>query len=699
MDAPDTDGGILTGPPGWLEPFDSGTLIGFRTEANTLVVASVADPGASDPIPVGALREVYDRLVEEPWLPVRAEEIVAALLVHHPEFLATPTVPLSELLAEAGLEQRGIEFAHDPSVWEQAHSLERFGRLFELLPEEDDGLRAARVLGLLEAEERERDDMREALQTLRDPRLLSVITDELLDEDDEAGQLAEVERFAQDLLACARRPGEEAPARWLLAVVSERRGDPLAGRAQLELAVQADPGFEPALDRLAWYLSDGGDAVGASRLWRRLGLDETENDDLREVGAFAAPAPSGLGRNEPCFCGSGRKFKHCHLGAPPVFPLPERVGWLCRKAVAYLERRGGGTAEDVYHHAVILADGDDSPAAFERAFADPLLMDVVLHEGGWFERFLAERGALLPDDEALLATAWTLVDRTLYEVVDTSPGRGMTVRDLRTAEVVELRERTFSRQARTGQVFCGRAVPDGETHQLIGGLFPVPTGFEGRLLDILDGGDGEELLACVAALRRPPRLATREGEDLRICRAVLRVDEPAAAHTVLDRLYEGDADGHWHEHAELAGGESILRASLTLADSLITVETMSEPRLDRVIDALTGALAGATVIADERREFDPAAAPLGPPQSVSFLEDPAAREVLRDFIRERERAWCDEEIPALGGLTPRQAAADPVGRESLERLLGEYGSHVDPDADPELVVQHPDRLRKLIGLL
>jgi hypothetical protein len=75
------------------------------------------------------------------------------------------------------------------------------------------------------------------------------------------------------------------------------------------------------------------------------------------------------------------------------------------------------------------------------------------------------------------------------------------------------------------------------------------------------------------------------------------------------------------------------------------------------------------------------------------------KEALRAFIAQRDQAWCDEEIPALGGLTPRQAAADPAGRESLERLLGEYGSHVDPDEDPDLVPQHPDRLRLLLGLL
>jgi len=693
--------GILDGPSGWLEEFDPGALLGFRIEGDILSVEPLEDPGPPEPELVATARAAYDIQVEEPWLPVRADEIVAGMLVDRPGALSTPTVPLSELLAQAGLEQRGVEFAHEESVWREARRLRRFSRLCQALPEEKSGRRVAQVFDLFDAEDRSSDEKRQALATLGDGRLLTVISDELIDlhEEEEEQQLQAVSDFAEELLLSARRPRDGAPARWLLALVCERREDPLAGHAQLDLAVRADPEFVPAIDRLAWYLSDRGDAVGAVRLWRRLEIGEDENSDLREVIPFAESPPSELGRNEPCWCGSGRKFKHCHQGEPPSFPLPERVGWLCRKAVAFLERRGGGTLEDAYEFALIRADGDDSERALDRAFSDPLVMDVVLHEGGWFERFLAERGALLPDDEAMLAAAWTLVDRTLYEVVETRPGKGMVVRDLRTAELVEVRERTFSRQARIGQVVCGRAVPDGETQQFIGGIVLVPTGREKELLDLLDERDGEELLAWVAVKERSPRLATRESEDLRACRLVVQVPDPDAARVVLDRFYDAAGGDEWREHHRLANGESILRASIALEGSRITVETMSEPRVERVLAVVSGEIAGAEVISDERQAIDPSTMPAGPRSPGLSPDDPAVKEVLRTFIAERERAWCEEEIPALGGLTPRQAAADPAGRESLERLLVEYTSYIDPEEDPELVPQHPDRLRALLGFV
>lgn len=68
--------------------------------------------------------------------------------------------------------------------------------------------------------------------------------------------------------------------------------------------------------------------------------------------------------------------------------------------------------------------GGAGEGSVEEALEDPLVVDVVLHELGWFHRFLAERGPLLPEDEQLVAAAWALVDRTVYEVEEVRPGLG-----------------------------------------------------------------------------------------------------------------------------------------------------------------------------------------------------------------------------------------------------------------------------------
>jgi len=47
-------------------------------------------------------------------------------------------------------------------------------------------------------------------------------------------------------------------------------------------------------------------------------------------------------------------------------------------------------------------------------------------------------------------------------------------------------------------------------------------------------------------------------------------------------------------------------------------------------------------------------------------------QALEQFIRCHYTHWCDETIPALGGLTPRQAIITPAGLERVKGLLREY---------------------------
>ncbi len=43
-----------------------------------------------------------------------------------------------------------------------------------------------------------------------------------------------------------------------------------------------------------------------------------------------------------------------------------------------------------------------------------------------------------------------------------------------------------------------------------------------------------------------------------------------------------------------------------------------------------------------------------------------------ELARQAQAHWLDDHVPALGGLTPREAAADPTRREQLVRLLDEF---------------------------
>ncbi|HVW33962.1 MAG TPA: SEC-C domain-containing protein, partial [Acidimicrobiia bacterium] len=463
------DGGRLgwRGPAGWLERFEADTVVAVRVSGTGVVtlepVVTELDP---DDLPA-RLRAVYDAEVAEPWLPVPAEDLVLGLQLEDRSTFAQPRPPLCELVVAAGLERRGEVVAHDDTVW---HSQIRTGRLSRVLDmTENDTATARTVLRVLDVADVvagvdpaaipdldgpiDAAGLRAALGDLTDGEVLSAVATELFDGPESDVEMR-AERFVAELVAAARVPREVGVARFLAAVGAERNGDLDGAEGHLRAGHDTDPDFGPLVDRLAWYASDRGDAAQAARLWRRLPPSAGRDQALGVVAPFASPAGERQGRNQPCWCGSGRKYKQCHLGSTARAPLPERVGWLCRKAVTFLERCGGAAQADVYDIAAARAVDPADPDSLSETFEDPIVMDLALTEGGWFETFLAERGSLLPDDEALLARSWLLVPRTVYEVGQVRPGDGLVVRDLRSGEEIDVRERTFSRQARPGALVC-----------------------------------------------------------------------------------------------------------------------------------------------------------------------------------------------------------------------------------------------------
>ena len=161
-------------------------------------------------------------------------------------------------------------------------------------------------------------------------------------------------------------------------------GDLEQAEATYHAAESLDPSWPLTLMSLARYASDRGDAERGLSLLRRAGW--TAEHDLVVLLERFRPAPRpGLGRNHPCWCGSGRKYKVCHLHRAQL-PLAERAAWLYQKAGAdLLEGRFGPLLLET---ARARARYWESPDALERALQDGLACDAVLFEGGAFADFL-----------------------------------------------------------------------------------------------------------------------------------------------------------------------------------------------------------------------------------------------------------------------------------------------------------------------
>ena len=344
----------------------------------------------------------------------------------------------------------------------------------------------------------------------------------------------------------------------------------------------------------------------------------------------------------------------------------------------------------------------DLGEALDAAMADPLVMDVVLFEGGAFAEFLQVRGSLLPDDEWLLAQQWLLVDRSVFEVDRVNPGKTVTVRDVRTGDVHEVRERTASRQLKPGQLICARVVPAGDSMQFFGGVEPVALHERDALIDLLDAEpDPVELVSTLSRRFAPATLTNTEGEPLVICEATVHLGGPDEIEAALDENYDrvdGEKPPRWHEHVDTRGMPHI-RAVLVREGDTLRVETNSAERMDRVVTTLIRLDPTMCVLDDVRRPIRDSrqtadlAAQLPAGEKALDTDAPEVTAMLDEFIREYEARWLDEPIPALDSHTPRQAADDPTRRGDLIKLLDSFPAGEDIPGR-----MSAERLRSALGL-
>lgn len=481
-----------------------GTLAGLGVAAGDLLGMRLTDKGIGlEPVTAATDTTLGDRLtalLDADESPSHFASVVWAACAADPALFTSPLAPLGEIadahgLARSGswLAPAGFDFPRWRFEGRCALLADRYGLdaedAFAVVTLLEFYRRIGGLLGLVDGEgpaegQGRVDDnvaavIGEVGAALVDPLLAEVFVAET--EADGAWGGAALGLFAETLEPKVPRSARVA-TRWLQAVACERLGDIAGGEDALLAAESLDPHWPLPLFDLARLASDRGDAEAGLELLRRAGAG-SEHPLVHLLEQHRAAPRNDVGRNEPCWCGSGRKYKKCHLGGEQL-SLAERVGWLYAKA--HQQLRGGEWGELLaavgYERVRHLEDELDD--LLTEARADPLAIDTVLFEGGAFAEFLELRGELLPDDERQLAQQWLGVPRSVFEVEQVQPGHGVTVRDVRTGEVIEVTER--GRALQPGQLICSRALPTGEGFAFFGGIDPVPPHERDELLALLD---------------------------------------------------------------------------------------------------------------------------------------------------------------------------------------------------------------------
>ncbi|MEZ5179142.1 MAG: SEC-C domain-containing protein [Acidimicrobiales bacterium] len=311
----------LAGPAGWLAPYAPGSLVVVSVADGTLrlraLTADEPEPTPEQGAEAGArlrtdLLAALQAATEGDGSPAGVDQLQAAGMLGGWFEPGPDQPPFGEVLAGAGLERSG-DLAALPDRWAPFASvadaivvLARHGDHLE--PPETSALRTVLDAFRDWRADRSTAPARSALAPMhRMPEAALCLEEELVRADPSGEDLAA-------FLDAFERPGGSVAAvlDTLRALAAELTGRPEDAEAHLEAARRAAPDWFPATEALAHLHEVRGRTQEAVNL---LQTTRTAQDaELQILRLRARLSSTSVGRNDPCPCGSGRKYKQCHVG-------------------------------------------------------------------------------------------------------------------------------------------------------------------------------------------------------------------------------------------------------------------------------------------------------------------------------------------------------------------------------------------------
>jgi hypothetical protein len=421
---------------------------------------------------------------------------------------------------------------------------------------------------------------------------------------------------------------------------------------------------------------------------------------------------AGAGRNDPCPCGSGKKFKKCCLGKDRGSearilreqegpgPAAKALDWIQQNFpeeawVAVIGQYCEGLTEDE------LQELRGLPAQVRDMFFlnahEWVLAEGVAADGRRFiDHVLGEDGPALTASDRLFLEALGSTPLDLYEVVESRPGEGLILLSKTDpkAEPIWVVERSGSRSLGKGDHIGARllalepAIVSGAVYFFSSGAYlnlrselfgkrrrakPDPTRISRSIVHewlsvlvappprLVDASTGDPLVLTTVlyrirdleALRKSLRTQPDVEEDEN---GWVRFEDPKA--NVKRPLYELTRKG--------PNRLEVFARTVALADQ-------AERWISRVaggsIQKLTRALEDPRHLWKNRFQDRPERSP---DEVLESLSPEQMTELVENLHRQMYANWADEPIPYLKGKTPRQAIRSKAGRMEVIELLRTY---------------------------
>jgi SEC-C motif len=815
LDAKVAAGHRIYGPEGWLENLE-GRLLGFtRQDGKWCLTGPIIEPRnekadrALEALLVTALHAVIEHGEIGELDNEFARELVGELpLGKKPSVLSAGVArPLTELFAKEGISHRDGFLGSIETDWEAEAEREDDQRFARTLGVGLDEVRAVKALStaaivrslqkFLEADdhatfssELSRDELGEILddltrgrtaplesdadllRALAVPGVAEAIAPRIAMFGGPARESAWLELF-EDLQPYAQgmsrasifyllariNPNPETTDGLLAAALKLRSNYPAVFDEQIWInACRLDqPRLEDSFD--SWIQSNG-----LAKQIQRMDFQADPQTILRMAVQYAPKVQVrntlSVGRNDDCPCGSGKKFKKCHLGQ--TLPTPE-----ISLGKAQEPPRGSGKSESqgpdlrglvtrvqalqLLHldrtqprlvSAVVRSiTGQNLDNAAPGLFSDTLngvmtvALDTATCSESSTESFLqaahqAGAASRWPGELFELVRSWTNTRMSVFEVTDRAIGVQLTIRDLRSGERFIVSAPETSRNFPIDSLLLSRVIFNSRAFQFAFGALPVPDRDRDATLAMIDALEGElsptdvgqwvsgmigrfgtpaisghrvqsnDPIDLLRDIESDDRFRNTDSHVVAYHRAMVHAARADGQSVSLQELREtldameslqtGAAADTWDymcaddQNQFLRGTIELVRASggkTKSGDSehLLLVQTNSATRYSDLCAMLGKAFGSINSVWEtvDSQADEQLAAELGLDSSSLVpkgIEDqpeitPEIAEQIRNQLNQR---WLKEHIPALGGLTPYEAANDPTRREDLRKLLQSF---------------------------
>jgi len=483
---------------------------------------------------------------------------------------------------------------------------------------------------------------------------------------------------------------------------------------------------------------------------------------------------SKIGRNDPCPCGSGKKYKKCCLKnqSPQVSNIGDfnyrryrrTEGELSEKLMRYARLHYPDNA--IYQAWYEFSEDESYDFENSKEF-EPLFIPWFFYnwipedlESGMNTEIIAEhylrhsKNITRLEREFIVTTLSSNFD--FYQVVSVSPNRGMTLRSLLaddTEEDIFVTDFKGSTQLPVNGIIFTRVLHFDNLNLMYGSspfLFPaemreeIEERMERAYEDFVKWEDesrvkiyskepdkkvADDILLLIGivvlnnlmletyfdlkeVLFAPPKIRNRDGDEIQentlhyalscsaqeAYEALMSLSKLDGEPQLESPKYDGlqNLIGFQMPWVVKNRGEWIQKGWIEVDGQKMTVNTNSLERAEEIKRKITRRLGKRARFQlqsiDQKLNMDKL--------STAKASEPAEmteeqRELLAGVMQKHWENWVDESLPALNGLTPKEAAKDPEMRSVLEDLLNQFESKKNPDP---LLNPDVDVLRKKLGL-